>query len=333
MKAMIIKDFGPAAEVFEATEIPTPTVQPGRVLIEVAASSVNPVDYKIRSGLLAAAAPDPRVLGCDVAGTIAEIGEGVERFKVGDQVYGCTGGSIGNPGALAEFQLADPDLLDHAPKNLPLADCAAVPLVAITAWEAIMRGANVREAETILVHGAAGGVGHIGVQLAKIRGAKVFATVSNDLKAGIALGYGATPVNYREQSVSEYVDEHTDGAGFDVVFDTIGGDNVLRSFEAAALEGRVASVNTRTECDLGLMHQKALSLHVVFMLIPLLHNRTEGRQRHGAILRQITDYIEAGDLKPLVHEQRFSFEDVASAHELLESGDAVGKIVLTGFAS
>ncbi len=329
---MVITGFGEPSDVFAETEIPKPEVEPGRVLLRVAASSVNPVDHKIRSGLLEAIAPDePRVLGCDVAGVVEAVGEGVSDLAPGDRVYGCTGGSKGNPGALAEYQLADPALLARCPTAIPLADCAAVPLVAITCWDALVRGAEVGAGDRVLVHGGCGGVGHMGVQIAKMRGAEVYATVSTEAKAEIVRSFGATPIFYREQGVAEYVAEHTGGTGFDVVFDTVGGDNIARSFEAAALEGRVTSVNTRAEVDLSPMHQKALSLHVVFMLIPILHNRPGGRRRHGGILREITAAIDSSAVRPLIDPQRFPFGRVAAAHDHLVSGDAVGKILLEGF--
>ena len=332
MKAMTIEGFGAASDVFRQAEIPKPDTAPGRVLVRVAASSVNPVDYKIRSGLLEAIAPEePRVLGCDLSGTVEAVGDGVAGFAPGDEVFGCTGGMAGNPGALAEFQLCDPALLAKKPTNIDLSDAAAVPLVAITCWDALVRATSVQKGERVLVHGGCGGVGHMGVQLAAARGAEVFATISSPEKAEIVRRYGATPINYREQGIADYVAEHTGGAGFDVVFDTIGGDNLPGCFEAAALEGRVASVNTRTTCDLSLLHQKALSLHVVFMLIPILHGQAEGRRRHGEILREVAALIEAGKIAPLIHEQRFPFSEVAAAHELLESGRATGKILLTGF--
>ena len=332
MKAMVTKGFG-APDVFELSEIPKPDLVPGHVLIRVAATSLNPIDYKIRSGLLEAIAPQTGVLGFDVAGKIEAVGDGVEGFSIGDQVFGCPGAVTSQSGALAEYQLADARLLSKCPTNLPLADCAALPLVAITAWDALMRGAKVRPGERVLVHAATGGVGHAAIQLAVIAGAEVFATVSSEAKAQIAREFGATPINYREMGVDEYVAKHTGGVGFDVVFDTVGGDNLMRSFEAAALEGRVASVNTRTTCDLSILHQKALALHVVFMVIPILHNQPEGRARHGEILREIATKVEAGQLRPLIDERRFPFEEVGAAHTHLESGQAIGKIVLEGFAS
>lgn len=332
MKAMTIEGFG-GPEVFRTSSLPKPAAGKGQVLIRVAASTVNPIDYKIRSGLLKAIAPESGVLGFDVAGTIEEAGEGVSGLAPGDEVFGCTGAIRENSGALAEFQVADARLLAKKPSNLSLHDAVALPLVSITAWDALVRGTGITEGEQVLVHGATGGVGHVGIQLAKNAGAKVYATVSSKEKAAIARTLGAQPIDYNEQSVEEYVEEHTAGRGFDVVFDTVGGENLTRSLEAAALEGRVTSVNTRTTADLSLLHQKALSLHVVFMVIPILHNQPEGRARHGDILREITRRVENNEFKPLIHEQRFPFEEVGSAHALLEQGGATGKIVLTGFKS
>ena len=332
MKAMTIKGFG-NPEVFEISSLPVPECGKGQVLIRVAASTVNPIDYKIRSGLLEAIAPESGILGFDVAGTVEETGEGVIDLQPGDEVFGCTGAVLEHSGSLAEFQVADATLMSKKPGNLSLEEAVALPLVSITAWDALIRGAVIREGERVLVHGAAGGVGHVGIQLAKNAGADVYATVSSGEKADIARTLGAQPINYKEQSVEQYVEEHTGGRGFDVVFDTVGGENLTRSLEAAALEGRVTSVNTRTTADLSLLHQKALSLHVVFMVIPILYNQVEGKARHGEILRDITSRVEREEFRPLIHEQRFSFEDVGQAHTLLEQGKATGKIVLTGFKS
>lgn len=332
MKAMTIEDFG-GPEVFRVSELPKPAPEDGQVLIRVAASTVNPIDCKIRSGLLRALAPETGVLGFDVAGIIEEAGKGVSGFDIGDEVFGCTGAVKQHSGALAEFQVADARLLARKPENLSLHEAVALPLVSITAWDALIRGAKIDKGERVLVHGATGGVGHVGIQLAKNAGAKVYATVSSAQKAAIARTLGAEPINYKEQSVEEYVAEYTGGEGFDVVFDTVGGENLTRSLEAAALEGRVSSVNTRTTADLSLLHQKALSLHVVFMVIPILHNQPAGLTRHGEVLREIAGRVERDQLSPLIHEQRFPFEEVGDAHALLEKRGATGKIVLTGFES
>ncbi len=329
MKAMILREFG-GPEVLCETEIPRPGIRPGHLLVRVRASSVNPVDAKIRRGMLAAIAPDPpTVLGCDMAGVVEEVGEGVNDFAVGDEVYGCASGVKGCGGALAEWLVADAALVARKPQTLSFAEAAALPLVGITSWEGLFDRADLQTGRTALVHGGAGGVGHMAVQLAVSRGARVFATVSTSEKAALVRRCGAEPVFYREKSVQEYVDECTGGAGFDLVFDTVGGDNVAGSFAAAAVCGTVVSISTRTTADLSPLHAKGLSLHVVFMLIPMLFNLR--RARHGEILRQIAALAEAGKLQPIIDPQQFSFREAAAAHAHLESGRAVGKIVLTGF--
>lgn len=325
MRAIIIQNFG-GPEVLVEREIPIPELQPGHVKIRVRASSVNPVDMKIRSGMLAAIAPDdPAIPGCDVAGVIEAVGDGVSDFSPGDEVYGCAGGVKGHPGALAEYQVADARLIARKPASLSMEEAAALPLVGITAWDALVDRSKVSAGQRVLVHGATGGVGHIGVQLAKAAGAHVSVTGSSAEKLTIAMALGAdVGINYREVSVDEYAKD-----GFDLVFDTVGGDNLQGCFQAAALNGTVASISTRCTCDLTPFHQKALSMHVTFMLIAMLYNR--GRERHGEILREIAAMVDAGTLKPLIDPRRFTFAEAGAAHAHLASGNAIGKVVLTGF--
>ena len=139
-------------------------------------------------------------------------------------------------------------------------------------------------------------------------------------------GFGAKAINYKTEQVEEYVKKHTNGVGFDVVFDSVGRENLLKSFEAAALNGQVATTVSLCELDLTTMHFKGLSLHVVFMLIPMLHNFR--REQHGEILRSIAKIAEAGDLKPLIDEQQFSLNNVGKAYARLESRNAIGKVVI-----
>ena len=269
--------------------------------------------------------------GGEVSGTIDEVGDGVTKFKKGDEVFGCSGAITGNPGALAEYQLVDERLLALKPNSLTLEECAALPLVSITAWDALVRGAKINQTDKVLVHGGAGGVGHLGVQLAKAFGADAYSTVSSDIKAELVRNYGATPINYNSASIAEYVNEHSKGEGFDVIFDTVGGNVLNDSFEASKLEGRVTSVNTRIKCDLTILHQKALSLHVVFMIIPILYDQHEGKNRHGEVLKEIAKKVDSGFISPLIHEQIFSFNEISEAHTLLEEGRAIGKVILRGF--
>ncbi len=165
MIVQAIAQFGEPS-VFQTMDLPRPEVILGHVLIRVAATSVNPVDFKLRKGAMPSIALDfPAVLHGDVADVIEEVGEGVNAFKPGDEVYGCAGGFKGMGGALAEFMLADANLVALKPKTLTMKEAAALPLGAITAWDSIFR-ANIQPGQTVLVHAGTGGVGHIGVQLA-----------------------------------------------------------------------------------------------------------------------------------------------------------------------
>lgn len=328
MKVQVIEQFG-EPNVFKTMDLPQPKVIPGHVLIRVAATSVNPVDFKIRAGVVKDIAPDfPAVLHGDVAGVIEAVGEGVSAFKPGDEVYACAGGVKGLGGAIAEFLLADAALVARKPKSLSMQEAAALPLVSITAWEGLIDRAKVHAEQNVLIYGATGGVGHIGLQLAKWAGAKVFATASSEKKMAIAHQLGADVViNYHEQTVEEYVTEHTDGKGFDVVFDTVGNDNLQNAFKAAAVNGTVVSTLALSTQDLSLVHAKGLTLHVVFMLIPMLHG--VGRTHHGEILSKLAQLVDEGKIRPLLDPKSFSFADVAEAHRYAESGQAIGKLTLT----
>ncbi|MCP8615626.1 zinc-dependent alcohol dehydrogenase family protein [Salirhabdus salicampi] len=328
MKAQVIKKFGDPS-VFEITDVPKPEAKPGHVVIKVKATSVNPIDTKVRGGVVPAVAPEfPAVLHGDVAGVVAEVGEGVTDFKVGDEVYGCAGGFKGLGGALADYMLADARLLALKPKNLSMAQAAALPLVTITAWESLYNRGNVQNGQSVLVHAATGGVGHVAIQLAKLAGANVFTTASSEEKLSIGKRLGAdVAINYKEQSVDEYVKEHTEGKGFDIVFDTVGGENLDKSFQAATTYGTVLAIAARSTHDLSPLHAKALSLHITFMLLKIINE--EKRQEHGSILREVTKLVEEGKLKPLVDERVFTFDQVSEAHALLETNKAIGKVVLT----
>src|SRR6185437_4675624 len=201
MKAMVIEQFGDAS-VFKQADVVKPQPQANQILIKVAASSVNPLDFKIRNNTLGQISPTfPAVLHGDVAGTVTQIGSNVTQFKVGDEVYGCAGGVINLPGALAEFMVADVDLLAHKPKSLDMAEAAALPLVSLTAWEALIRLANIQSQQSILIHAGAGGVGHIAIQLAKWRQAQVFTTCSSLEKSTLTKQLGADCViNYHRNS-------------------------------------------------------------------------------------------------------------------------------------
>jgi NADPH:quinone reductase len=328
MKAFVIEHFG-APDSFQIADLPKPELLPNHVLIKVAATSVNPVDTKIRRGFIPNITPNfPAVLHGDVAGVVEALGSKVNAFKVGDEIYGCAGGVKGTGGALAEYMLTDSNLIAHKPKSLTMAQAAALPLVSITAWEGLIDRAQVQSGAKVLVYGGTGGVGHLGVQLAKWAGAEVYATVSSPEKAAIALSLGAdVAINYHEIAVEEFVAQYTDDQGFDLVFDTVGNDNLQNAFQAAKLNGTVVSTVSMSQQNLSLMHAKGLTLHLVYMLLPMLSGIN--RPHHGEILAQLAQLVDRGQVRPLLDRQAFTFSEVAAAHAHLESGQAIGKIVLT----
>ncbi|MDO6693335.1 zinc-dependent alcohol dehydrogenase family protein [Aliiglaciecola sp. 3_MG-2023] len=326
MKAMIVNNFGDS-DVFESMELPKPALKPGHVRVKIEATSVNTVDTMIRQmgPELPLSPAAPALLGMDFAGVIEEVGENVSEYNIGDEVYGCAGGLADLPGTLAEYIVADANLIGLKPKNLNMREAAALPLVAITAYEGLQR-AGIKAGQNVLVHGGSGGVGHVAIQLARHFGANVFSTGGGNVQLEMIQQLGATPINYVTESVEDYVQKHTNGAGFDLVFDSVGGANMAKSFEAAALNGQVASTVSMVELDLTTAHFKGLSLHVVFMLIPMLHDFH--REKHGAILKALTSIVEAGDLKPVLDDSVFFLADVGKAHKRLESGKAMGKVVI-----
>lgn len=326
MKASTITSYGETA-AFEIAELPKPAPTAGHVVVRVAASSVNTVDTMIRSmGADLPLSPAlPAVLGMDFAGVVEAVGEGVTAFKVGDEVYGCAGGLADLQGALAEFMLADARLIALKPKSISMREAAAMPLVGITAYEGLER-AGITAGQKVLVQGGAGGVGHLALQLAKYFGADVYGTGTGDAQLTVINGYGATAIDFATTKIAEYVAQYTAGAGFDIIFDTVGGANMTNSFEAAALNANIASTVGLLEIDLSPAHFKGLSLHIIFMLLPMLSG--QGRAKHGEILAKLAGIVDAGALKPLLDDTAFNLDTVGAAYDRLTSGKAIGKVVV-----
>src|SRR5579859_1900963 len=236
MRAVVIESPGAPSKV---VDLPKPTPGEGEVLVRIAASGVNPLDTKIRAGAAAHARhPFPVTLGMDLAGTIEQVGAQVTEFLPGDEVYGMTGGVGGIQGTLAEFAAVDARLLAPKPHRLSMRESAAIPLVFITAWEGLVDRAAVRAGQRVLVQGGAGGVGHMAIQIAKSFGATVYATASARKRA-IVENFGATFIDYNTTPVEDYVAQHTNGNGFDLVFDSNGGPVLDASFKAVSRFGHV----------------------------------------------------------------------------------------------
>lgn len=324
MRAVLLEEFGSPLVL---GEIDKPGAGPGQVLVKVRASGVNPLDTKIRAGKAAHARSElPAVLGLDLAGVVEEVGAGVTGFAPGDEVYGMTGGVGALQGSLAEYAAVDARLLAPKPASLTMREAAALPLVVITAWEGLVDRAQVHAGQKVLIHGGAGGIGHVAVQIARARGAETFATASPS-RLEVVARLGATPIDHTTTTVDEYVAEYTGGEGFDVIFDTVGGPVLDASFGAVrTYTGHVVSALGWGTHSIAPLSFRGATYSGVFTLLPLLTGR--GREHHGQILREAAALADAGALRPLLDPRRFTLATVADAHAAVESGATQGKIVI-----
>ncbi|MFP3568099.1 zinc-dependent alcohol dehydrogenase family protein [Paraburkholderia sp. SIMBA_030] len=323
MQALVLTQYnGP----LEFTELPRPEPARGEVLVHIAASGLNPLDTKIRAGAAGHARhPLPLVLGIDMAGVVEAVGAGVSAFKAGDQVYGMTGGVGGIQGSLAQYAAVDADLVALKPSNLSMREAAALPLAFITAYSGIVDRAHLQAGQTVLVHGGAGGVGYVSVQLASALGATVFATVS-ERDRSVVEALGATPIDYRAQSVEQYVASTTQGVGFDLVVDTVGGATLDASFAAVKHFGYVVSALGWGTHALASLSFREATYSGVFTLHALLSG--EGRAHHGEMLRVATRLAEQGKLAPRLDARRFDLGSAQLAYDALTDGSARGKVVV-----
>jgi NADPH2:quinone reductase len=323
MHALVLHQYnGP----LERTALPRPVPQAGEALVRIRAAGLNPLDTKIRAGSAAHAKHSlPLVLGIDMAGVIEAVGEGVTQFKPGDEVYGMTGGVAGIQGSLAEFAAVDARLIALKPSKLSMREAAALPLSFITSYQGIVDRARLQAGQTVLVQGGAGGVGHVSVQLARALGARVFATVS---EADVALmqQYGAVGIDYRKFSVDQYVKTHTNGEGFDLVADTVGGPTLDASFSAVKQFGHVVSALGWGTHSLAPLSFREATYSGVFTLAPLLTGKH--REHHGEILKVATALAEEGKLVPKLDPRTFNLDSAELAYQTMTDGAANGKLVV-----
>ena len=315
---------------FVLRERARPEPAPGQVLVRIEASGTNPLDTKIRSGQAPhAQQPLPATLGMDLAGTVVALGTGVTRFEVGDAVYGFAGGVGGLQGSHAQYGAFDARLLARKPKSLSMQEASVLPLVVITAWEGLIDRAQVKEGQTVLIQGGAGGVGHVAVQIALARGAKVFATDFGD-DLDYVRGLGAVAID-ATRDVAGYVAEHTDGQGFDLVYDTVGGPVLDASFEAVRRFGHVVSCLGWGTHKLAPLSFKQATYSGVFTLHPLIAD--EGRSHFGDILDEARKFVDTGKLSPRLDPRAFAIEDLATAYDAVLGTNGAprqrGKIAIT----
>jgi len=306
MKAARIREYG-GPEVVKVGEIDKPAAGRGQVLVEVHASSLNPFDSSVRRGQAQAAITSlPITLGGDLAGVVAALGDGVSGLAVGDKVWGQASVVAGNSGALAEFAATSAGQVGRMPANLDFYEAASLPLVSVSAWQALVVHLELKAGQKLFVHGGAGGIGSVAVQLAAHLGAHVTATASGD-DAAFVRGLGAdTVVDYMREDFARLAD-------FDAVFDTVGGDDFAKLLRLCKRGGRAVSMIAQID------EPRARELGVTAI--------RQSTKVTTAALDAVAKLVEDGVIAAQV-TQTFALEQVADAFTARESGHARGKIVI-----
>jgi NADPH2:quinone reductase len=328
MKAMLMTRTG-APELLQLADIPEPRLtDAGQIKVQIKAAGVNPIDTKLRQRGLFYENALPAVLGCDGAGVVTEAGDGVTRFKPGDKVWFCHGGLGREQGNYAEFTVLDARWAAPMPSSLGFEQAAAGPLVLITAWGALYDRGRLRHGQTALIHAGAGGVGHVAIQLAKLRGARVLATVSTAEKAELAKQWGVDEIIlYPTQDFVEATLDFTNGAGADLVLDTVGPDVFRRGIDCTAHFGDLVTLLDFGDTPLGEARMRNLRIGFELMLTPMLRDLEPARAHQIGILEQCARWIDQSQLKIHLH-QALPLEHAAQAHALVEAGHMTGKLVL-----
>ncbi|MDD2660170.1 MAG: zinc-dependent alcohol dehydrogenase family protein [Methylococcales bacterium] len=329
MKAILMTAVGDAG-VLKSQDIKEPEISAGtQIKVRLQAAGVNPVDTKIRSNGVFYDQALPAVLGCDGAGIVVETGTKAGKFKTGDEVWFCNGGLGREQGNYAEYTVIDERWVSLMPKTFSFTQAAACPLVLITAWGALFDRGGLQKGQTVLIHAGAGGVGHVAIQLAKLKGARVITTVNSTQKAEFVKSLGADQaVNYTPNGFAEEVNDLTGGKGADLVFDTVGAAVFKESIAVTAHFGRLVTLLDPGEINLSEARMRNLLIGFELMLTPMLRDLPEARDKHVEILNQCAQWADKGLLKPHVSKQ-LPLEEAAVAHQLIETGHTSGKIVLS----
>jgi NADPH2:quinone reductase len=321
---MVVTQFGPP-EVLKLQEMPRPKLEPQDLFVEVHAAALNPVDFKIRRGAFREGRALPFVPGYDVSGVVREMGPAAQGFKIGDEVYASP--SLIRGGANAEYVCVDARTAAPKPASLDHAHAAALPLISLTAWEALLLRARLDQGETVLIHAGGGGVGHVAIQLAKLHGCRVLTTASRGESLALCLKLGADViVNYAEEDFVQRVAQETSGQGCPVVFDTVGGQTFDRSLDCVAINGRLITVVGTPSAEIPQkLFRKNATLYFEFMGAPTVYGvRPEGQ---GEILRSVAKLVDERKLKPHI-SRAITLEELPEGHRLQESGHVTGKIVV-----
>jgi putative PIG3 family NAD(P)H quinone oxidoreductase len=324
MRAVVASEPG-GPELLELVDLPDPRPGPGEVLLDVAATAVNRADLLQRMGFYPPPPGASDVLGLECSGTVAALGEGVSGWSVGDAACALLAG-----GGYAERVAVPAGQLMPLPTSVGLVESASLPEVACTVWSNVFMVAGLQPGETLLVHGGAGGIGTMAIQLAKALGATVVATAGSPDKAERCRALGADVVaDYREEDFVEVAREATDGAGVDVVLDVMGAKYLGRNVAALAPGGRVVVIGmqggTKGELDLGaLMAKRGAVIATTLRARPT----AEKAAICAAVVEHVWPLVADGTVRPVIHTT-MPLAEVADAHRLMENGGHVGKIVLT----
>ena len=330
MKAVVMTAAG-GPEVLQLQDVPEPELEhETNVLIRVRAAGVNPIDTKIRKRGTFYPDLSPAILGCDGAGIVEAVGPKVRQFHIGDQVYYCHGGLGGPNGNYAEYAVVNERFVSHKPNALSFEEAAAAPLVLITAWESLFDRGGLEAGRQVLIHAGAGGVGHVAIQLAKIAGASVCTTVSDQEKAEFVYRLGADQaILYAESDVVQKVMEWTNGQGVDLGFDTVGGEVLSKTFAATRFYGDVVTLLAPPEdADWKTVRDRNLRVSLELMLTPMLKELTEARADQVKVLQQCARLFDQEKLKIHVN-QVLPLAEAAEAHRMIEQGGMIGKVVLS----
>jgi NADPH:quinone reductase len=324
MRAMVIHEYG-GLEVLKLQEHPEPEIRDTDILVEVHATSVNPVDTKVRQNS-SAQRTLPLILGYDVSGIVRKCGSRVTQWKPGDEIFAAP--NLFRNGADAEYVALDARSAARKPASVDHAAAATLPLVSQTAWEALHLRARIQPGQTVLVHAGAGGVGHIAVQLAKLHGCRVITTAGRSESIAFCRNvlHADEVIDYRTQDVVERVRELTAGRGVPVVIDTVGGDVFLKSLDCASVNGQIVTILGSNTGDRGRgLLYKNVSIHYEFMGIPSAYEIEP--ERPGNILTSIGNLVDSGLLRSHV-SHRFPLEDLAEGHRQVESQRTIGKVAI-----
>jgi alcohol dehydrogenase len=330
MKAMIIEKYGKNSPLL-MSELPTPGIGEHDVLVEIHAASLNPIDFKIKEGKMKflLTYKFPLVLGNDFSGIVVKVGARVRAFKPGDEVYGRPRKS--RIGTLAEYIAVHEDDISLKPQNLTFEEAASIPLVGLTTYQAFTDILQLQQGQKILIHAGSGGVGTFAIQLAKLMGAFV-ATTASDKGYDLVKSLGADLIiNYKKENFEEML------AGYDAVYDTLGGAALEKSFRILKPGGQVVSISGVPNAKFGneakLGRIKTAILSIVSRKITALEKKSQTSYHFlfmkpsGAQLKILKEFIEAGRIKPII-DKVYPLQEAGQAFQYLEGGSAKGKVIV-----